>query len=77
MIHDRIEINPRIMMGKPVIKGTRIPVYVVLELLGQGYTAKKILKEYPDLTEADIHAVLRFAALTTQFGELRRELQHV
>ena len=65
------------MMGKPVVKGTRIPVYVVLELLGQGYTAKKILKEYPDLTEADIHAVLRFAALTTKFEELRRELQHV
>ena len=33
------------MMGKPVVKGTRIPVYVVLELLGQGYTAKKILKD--------------------------------
>jgi len=72
---DRIEINPGIMMGKPVIKGTRIPVYVILNLLAEGYTERKIKKEYPDLTDEDILAALRFASLTTQFEELRRTPQ--
>jgi len=70
---NRIEINPAIMMGKPVIKGTRIPVYVILNLLAQGYDEKKIRKELPDITKEDILAVLHFAALTTQFEELRYE----
>lgn len=72
---DRIEINPKIMMGKPVIKGTRIPVYVVLNLLAEGYDFKKIRKEYPDITKADMLAVLKFAAQTAQFEELRREVK--
>jgi len=67
--YKHIEINPRIMLGKPVIRGTRIPVYVVLNLLGEGYTSKQIIKEYPDLTKEDILAVLKFAAKTTQFEE--------
>lgn len=71
---DRIEINPKIILGKPVIKGTRIPVYVILNLLAEGYYFKKIKKEYPDLTDEDILAALRFASLTTQFEETRREL---
>ena len=62
-------------MGKPVIKGTRIPVYVILNLLAEGYTERKIKKEYPDLTDEDILAALRFASLTTQFEELRRTPQ--
>ena len=72
-IIDRIEINPGIMMGKPVIKGTRIPVYVILNLLAEGRTAADIQKEYPDVTPKDIVAVLRFAARTTHFEELRME----
>lgn len=51
---EHIEINPKIMLGKPVIKGTRIPVYVILNLLGEGYTIEQIIKEYPDLTREDI-----------------------
>lgn len=66
----RIEINPKIMLGKPVIKGTRIPVYVILNLLGEGYSIEQIIKEYPDLTREDILAALRFAAQFTQFEEL-------
>lgn len=72
---ERIEVNPKIMMGKPVIKGTRIPVYVVLNLLAEGYDEKEIQKEYPDLSKEDVLAALRFAALTTQFEELRKEPQ--
>jgi uncharacterized protein (DUF433 family) len=67
---ERIEINSKIMLGKPVIKGTRIPVYVILNLLSEGYDIEKVIKEYPDLVKEDILAALKFAAKTTQFEEL-------
>ena len=56
----RITIDPKIMVGKPVVKGTRIPVYVVLNLLGDGYTHKEIIEDYPDLTKQDILAAIKF-----------------
>jgi len=59
---DRIVIDPKIMHGKPVIKGTRIPVYVVLNLLAGGMSEEEVLKEYPDLTREDILACLEYAA---------------
>ena len=71
---ERIEINPEIMMGKPVIKGTRIPVYVVLNLLGEGYDMERIKDEYPDLTDKDILAVLKFAAHIMEFEEIEGTL---
>jgi len=71
-MNNRIEINPKIMMGKPVIKGTRIPVYLILNLLAEGYDFKKILKEYPDLTSQDILAAISYAAKITKFRELSR-----
>lgn len=71
-MNNRIEINPKIMMGKPVIKGTRIPVYVILNLLAEGYDVEKIIKEYPDLTRQDILAVLEYAAKVTKFRELAK-----
>jgi uncharacterized protein (DUF433 family) len=70
---ERIEINPKIMLGKPVIKGTRIPVYVILNLLGEDYNIERIIREYPDLTREDILSALRFAAQFTQFEELELE----
>lgn len=69
-MNNRIEINPKIMMGKPVIKGTRIPVYVILNLLAEGYGFEKIIKEYPDLTQQDILAAIEYAAKLTKFREL-------
>ena len=66
---DRIEINPRILLGKPVIKGTRIPVYVIINLIAQGKTVEYILDEYPDLTKEDIRATLAFAAEQVNFTE--------
>jgi uncharacterized protein (DUF433 family) len=66
----RITIDPKIMVGKPVIKGTRIPVYVVLNLLGEGCTFEEIMKEYPDLTKDDILEAIRFAAQFTEFEEV-------
>jgi len=50
------------MAGKPCFKGTRIPVYVVLELVAEGETADEVLKGYPDLTADHIRAALRYAA---------------
>src|ERR1700719_4515010 len=62
MAHERIEINPEIMGGKPVIRGTRIPVETVLRKLGAGMTAEAILADHPRLTRDDILAAQSFAA---------------
>ncbi len=56
----RITIDPKVMVGKPVIKGTRLTVDYVLNLLAHGATAAEIIKEYEGLTEADIQACLLF-----------------
>ncbi|MBI2541346.1 DUF433 domain-containing protein [Candidatus Woesearchaeota archaeon] len=66
----RIIIDPKIMVGKPVIKGTRIPVYVVLNLLGEGCSFEEIIKDYPDLTKEDILEAVKFAAQFTEFEEV-------
>jgi uncharacterized protein (DUF433 family) len=62
MTYERIEINPDIMAGKPVIRGTRIPVEMVLRKLGAGMTAEAILADHPRLTHDDIRAAQAFAA---------------
>ncbi|MBI4686673.1 MAG: DUF433 domain-containing protein [Nitrospirae bacterium] len=73
----RIEINPKILRGKPVFKGTRIPLYVVLDLLAEGTPVKKIIKFYPDLTEEDIRAAMRFASDTAKhIAEIKLETAH-
>lgn len=63
---NRIIIGPEIMHGKPVIKGTRIPVYIVLNLLAGGLKPEEVLREYPDLTNEDILACLEYAAELAQ-----------
>ena len=74
MIHlmttDRIEINSRVMMGKPVIKGTRITVELVLRKLGEGATEADLLDAYPRLTSADIRAAITYAADTVAHEEI-------
>jgi uncharacterized protein (DUF433 family) len=62
MAHERIEINPEIMGGKPVIRGTRIPVELVLRKLGAGLAPETILADHPKLTPDDIRAAQAFAA---------------
>jgi uncharacterized protein (DUF433 family) len=64
MFVDRIEINPDIMLGKPVIRGTRIPVELVLRKLSEGMAETDLLDAYPRLTRADIQASLAYAAQT-------------
>ncbi len=56
-----IEINPKIMVGKPIIKGTRITVENIISLLGQGISIDQILIEYKGLTKNEILACLKYA----------------
>ncbi|RKU20683.1 DUF433 domain-containing protein [Candidatus Poribacteria bacterium] len=56
-----IESNPSIMMGKPVIAGTRIPVELILEKIAAGETIEQLLEEYPRLTEEGVRAALHFS----------------
>lgn len=58
---DRIIVAPYILAGKPIIKGTRIAVEFILELLAEGWTQEKILENYPQVKKADIIAVLQYA----------------
>ena len=58
----RIVVDPEIMAGKPIIRGTRIPVNLILKLLGKGMTIKEILEDYPHLTKEDIQAALLYGA---------------
>jgi uncharacterized protein (DUF433 family) len=60
--HPRIEINPRIMLGKPVVRGTRIPVELILRKLGEGAAESDVLDAYPNLRAEDIGAAMLFAA---------------
>lgn len=66
---DRIEVNPKIMAGKPVIKGTRIPVYLILDLLAEGRTVSDVIKAYPDIKEEDVRAALHYAGHLTRYEE--------
>ena len=58
---DRIVINERVMVGKPMIKGTRVTVELVLELLAGGWSTQKIMREYPGLVKEDILACIDYA----------------
>jgi uncharacterized protein (DUF433 family) len=62
MAEPLIETNPRIMMGKPVVAGTRITVELILEKLAAGETVEQILKAYPQLSESGVRAALDYAA---------------
>ena len=58
---ERITIDPDILVGKPVIKGTRISVELVIDLLGRGYTSQQILEQYDHITAEDLQACLAYA----------------
>ena len=58
---ERITVDPSVLVGKPIIKGTRISVEFVVDLLGRGWTMEQILQEYEHLTREDIQACLAYA----------------
>lgn len=66
----RITVDPKILAGKPIIKGTRISVEFVLELLSSGMTVDDVLKEYPHLKKEDVLAALEYATRTLRHEEV-------
>ena len=59
---DRIEINPKICLGQPVIRGTRITVSIILKLLANGRSIKDVIEDYPELEVADVQEAMKYAA---------------
>lgn len=59
---DRIETNPDVLAGKPIVVGTRIPVELVVELLAENWSTEEILDQYPALSHEDIQACLHYAS---------------
>lgn len=68
-ITDRIEINPKVMLGKPVIRGTRVTVELVLRKFAEGATENDLLDAYPHLKKQDLHAAMAYAADTLAHEE--------
>lgn len=66
----RIVSDPAILGGKPIIKGTRIAIYLILDLLSEGYSFEKILELYPHLSHEDIKACVQYAARVCQTTEV-------
>jgi uncharacterized protein (DUF433 family) len=60
--HDRISIDPQVLVGKPVVRGTRLAVEFIIDLLAQGWTVTQILENYPGLTPEDVSACLKYAS---------------
>ena len=69
-VSELIEINPKIMMGKPIIKGTRITVEQVLEILSENKSIDNVLKAHPHLNQDQIQAALSFAAQSIRGDEV-------
>jgi len=59
---ERITVDPRVLVGKPVIKGTRLAVEFIVDLLAAGWTNEQILDNYPNIRQEDIQACLAYAA---------------
>lgn len=60
----RIAIDPAVLVGKPVVRGTRLAVEFIIDLMAQGWPESEILRNYPGLTEQDIQACLSYASAT-------------
>lgn len=69
-VHQRVEIRPDVMLGKPVIRGTRVTVELLLRKLAEGMTQADLLDAYPRLTAADVQAAIQFAADTLAHEEV-------
>ena len=67
---DRIELNPRVCNGRPVIKGTRIPVAVILDQIAEGDSWDTLLADYPELKKEDIQAALIYARASLDHTEV-------
>lgn len=70
-MRNRITIDPKVLVGKPVITGTRIPVYLILNLLAHGKTIQTIVEDYPEIEKEDVTAAIVYAASHMQYEETR------
>jgi uncharacterized protein (DUF433 family) len=69
---ERITISPEICHGKPVVRGLRYPVEMILDLLASGMTSQEIVSDYADLQQEDILACIEYAAKLTHFNSVYR-----
>ncbi len=67
----RIVVDPKVMLGKPVVRGTRITVEILLEKLAAGLSVEAVLKDYPQLEREDIRAALEYASYAVGAEEIR------
>jgi uncharacterized protein (DUF433 family) len=70
MTTERIEINPAVMMGKPVVRGTRITVELILRKLAEGASEAELIEDYPHLTVEDIRAAVAYGAASVAHEEV-------
>ena len=70
-IDARIARNPQVLRGKPIIRGTRVPVYLIIDFINNGVTPAQVVEDYPDLTLEDVEAALAFAAQEQARTEVR------
>jgi uncharacterized protein (DUF433 family) len=75
LVTDRSEVNPKVMMGKPVVRGTRIAVELILRKISEGTSERELLDAYPRLTTDDIKAAIRYAADTLAHEEAIERIQ--
>jgi uncharacterized protein (DUF433 family) len=73
---ERIEANPDVMLGKPVIRGTRMPVELILRRISEGATEEDLLASYPHLTRDDVRAAVAFAADAITHDEIVETAAH-
>jgi len=67
---ERISKSPKVMVGKPVIRGTRVPVELIVKMMAQGIAEEEILKEYPRLEPEDVKAALAYASVVRSNEEV-------
>ena len=73
-MNNRVQIDPRVCHGKPVIRGTRVLVSTILGALGGGDSIEDVLRDYPNITKEDIRAALAFAGDLSRFEEASYEV---
>jgi uncharacterized protein (DUF433 family) len=60
--NERIVTDPAVLLGKPIVRGTRVPVWLIVELVEAGHSPEQIINDYPDLTVDDVEAAVAYAA---------------
>lgn len=71
LVADHITIDPDVMLGKPIIRGTRVPVYLIVDFIACGQTPAEIVADYPDLTIEDVEAAIAYTRQDAERTEIR------